>query len=209
MENIILIGTVAFVHLLGAISPGPNFLITVKNSLSYSRKTGIYTVLGITTGYLIYIILCLTGLAIIISKSVIIFSIIKYLGAGYLIYLGIKSLLNKSDIKIGNNKIKKQTDISKFQAIKSGLLVFLANPKAALFWLGIFAVAIPPKTPVSILTIMIIVMCVNGFLWYSLVAVFFTQKKVQSVFLKFQNTFNKIFGGLLILLGLKIALSEK
>jgi RhtB (resistance to homoserine/threonine) family protein len=208
MQNLIIILTIAGIHLLAAISPGPDFVMCVRNSLTYSRKTGIWTAVGFGAGISVHIFYCLAGLAIIISKSILIFNMIKFLGALYLIYIGLKSFFSKpSKIEIGEQKIKK--DISNFQAFKIGFLTNVLNPKASLFFFGLFTLVISPNTPAFVLGIASVIMIINTALWFSLVAIFFTQKRIRKVFERFQNVFNKTLGGLLIALGIKVALIEK
>lgn len=207
MQNIIILLTILGAHLLAVISPGPDFVMAVKNSLSYSRRIGIWTAVGFGLGIMVHIIYSLAGLALIISQSILIFNVIKYMGAGYLIYIGLKSLLSKkSHINIHDQQKKKE--ISKWQAIKMGFLTNALNPKATLFFLSLFTLIISPDTPNSILAIASVMMVIDTILWFSLVAIFFTQKAIRQGFDRFQGLFNKTFGGLLVLLGVKVALSD-
>ena len=80
--------TIAVVAILGAMSPGPNIVVVTKNSLTYSRKTGIYTAFGVSLGVFVHIAYCLISLSFFIAQSALLFNIIKYVGAAYLIYLG-------------------------------------------------------------------------------------------------------------------------
>lgn len=208
MEHLALIGTVTLIHLLAVISPGPDFIMAVKNSLSYSRKTGIWTAFGFGLGISVHIFYCLAGLAVLISQSILVFNIIKLLGAGYLIYIGLKSFYSKSS-NIEINETQQKTDISPAKAIKIGFLTNILNPKATLFFLSLFTMVISPNTPNSILAVLSIIMIVNTTLWFSSVAIFFTQKKIRNAFDKFQGIFNKVLGGLLIGLGVKVALAQK
>lgn len=208
MENLALIGTVAAVHLLTAISPGPDFLMAVKNSLTYSRKTGIFTAAGFGLGISVHIFYSLAGLAVLISKSILIFNFIKIMGAAYLMYIGAKAFLSKSShLKINNEE--KKNDISPLSAIKIGFLTNVLNPKATLFFLGLFTLVISPETPRSVLLTVAVIMVLNTILWFSLVAIFFTQKRIRSIFERCENFFTKLFGGFLILLGIKIAISRE
>ena len=206
MEYLPLIISVTLIHLLAVMSPGPDLIMAIKNSLTYSRKTGIYTAIGFGGGIAVHILYCVLGLAFIISESIIVFTILKFLGAAYLIYIGVMSLLSKSsDLNIQESD--KKTDISHFEAIKIGFLTNVLNPKATLFFLSLFTLVISPDTPNSIIGILSAIMIINTALWFMLVAVFFTQPKIRTVFNRFQGVFNKIFGGLLIALGLKVGLS--
>lgn len=208
MQYLPLIGTVALVNLLALISPGPDFIMCVRNALTYSRKTGIYTAIGFSAGISIHIIYCVAGLALIISKSIIVFNFFKFLGAGYLIYIGFKSITSKSShLEIKDQEKKK--DISPLAAIKIGFLTNVLNPKATLFFLSLFTMVISPNTPGLILGILSAIMIIETFIWFSLVSIFMTQKRIRSVFEKSQNVFNRTLGGLLILLGVKVALTNK
>lgn len=208
METILLILGVLGIHFLALISPGPDFIMVVKNAVTSSRKAGIYTSLGLGIGAGVHILYSSLGLAILISQSIILFNIIKFLGAAYLIYIGIKSLLAKSSpVDISENAEK--TEMTPLQALQSGFLTNILNPKATLFFLSLFTLVITPETPVSVVVFVSIMMIINTSLWFILVTLFFTQKKVHNTFKKFAQFFNKVFGGLLVALGVKVALSGK
>ncbi|MBI2463512.1 LysE family transporter [Candidatus Peregrinibacteria bacterium] len=208
MHSIALIGTVTLIHLLAIISPGPDFIMAVRNSLTYSRKTGIWTAVGFGLGIAVHIFYSLAGLALIISQSILLFNSIKLFGAGYLIYIGVKSFFSKSS-HIELKEHVKKIDISVFSAVKIGFLTNVLNPKATIFFLSLFTMVISPETPSQIMAILSVIMIVDTMLWFSLVAIFFTQKKIRSSFERYQNIFNKTFGGLLIALGVKVALTKK
>lgn len=208
MQYLTLISMVAVIHLLAAISPGPDFIMACRNSLIYSRKTGIWTAVGFGAGIAIHVFYSLAGLALIISKSILLFNAIKFLGAGYLIYIGLKSFFSKSS-KIDLGMSDQKEDLKRLAAVKIGFLTNVLNPKATLFFLSLFTFVISPETPFLVLIILGIVMVADTILWFSLVAVFITQTGVRSVFERFQNAFNKTLGGLLIALGIKVALTER
>ena len=206
MQNLTLIGTVTLIHLLAVMSPGPDFIMAVKNSLTYSRRTGIWTAVGFGLGISVHIFYCIAGLALIISKSILLFSVIKYFGAAYLIYVGVKCLLSKSgQIDVGENQ--KKSDIFPVAAVRMGFLTNVWNPKVTLLFLSLFTLVITPGTPASVLGIVSVIMIANTTLWFSLVATFLTHKKIRGVFERFQSKFNKFFGVLLVAIGLKVAVA--
>lgn len=208
MKDLSLIATVTLVHLLGLMSPGPDFFMTARNSLAYSRRTGIWTAFGIAIGISWHIFYCIAGLAFVISRSILLFNSIKFLGAGYLMYIGIKSLRAKSSaVELGEQE--KKSDISRSKALKIGFLTNVLNPKATVFFLSLFTLVISPDAPAGVLAIISVIMIVLTAAWFSLVAVFLTQRRVRSVFNRFQGAFNKTFGGILIALGVKVALTER
>jgi RhtB (resistance to homoserine/threonine) family protein len=214
MENLTLLASICAIHTLALISPGPDFILALKNSITYSRKTGIYTAIGFALGIATHLLYCITGLAFLISQSIIIFNIIKYLGAAYLIYIGFKSFTSKSapvEISTGENSedTTKKADITSLQAIKSGYLTNLFNPKATMYMLALFTMVIKPGTPIGVIVAASAYIVLATMAWFSLVAVFFSQKRVQNFYLKFQKAINRTFGGLLMLLGIKIALTKE
>ncbi len=208
MEFLTLIGTVTFIHLLAVVSPGPDFVMACRNTLAYSRRTGIWTAVGFALGIVVHVFYSLAGLAFIISQSLLLFNTIKFLGAGYLVYIGLKSLLSpSSNINLGVHHEK--VDITRFAAVKMGFLTNVLNPKATLFFLSLFTLVVSPETPILIMLIMGGIMILNTFLWFSLVSIFLSQKQIRSIFERFQSAFSKTFGGLLIALGIKVALTDQ
>ena len=205
MEYLTLIGTVTIIHLLALISPGPDFIVAVKNSLTYSRKVGIFTALGFGLGITIHLFYCIGGLAILVSQSIIIFNLLKLLGAGYLIFIGLKTIISKSSRVVINNKTNK-SEISALKAVEIGFLTNVLNPKATLSLLSLFTIVISPDTPSYILAILCAIMILSTIIWFTLVSIFFTQKKLITAYNKIQGIFNKVLGGLLIGLGITVAI---
>jgi RhtB (resistance to homoserine/threonine) family protein len=207
LENLAIIGTIAFIHLLGAMSPGPDFLMSVRNSLAYSRRTGIFTAVGFGLGVAVHVTYCIAGIAVVISRSLLVFGTIKYLGAAYLLYVGIRSIFTGSPGMKGTPH-RERYDISAFNAVRIGFLTNILNPKATLFFLGLFTIVISPSTPRSVLVIAGLVMVIDTVLWFSFVAVFLNVRHVRTFFERFQGWFGKAFGGLLVLVSIRIAVSR-
>lgn len=114
------------------VVPGPAVLYIVARAIEQGRLAGLTSVLGIATGELIHAIAAAIGLSAILATSALAFSIVKYLGAIYLIYLGITTLLKKP---VPQNT---QVDPAKplIQIFRQGIIVSVLNPKAALFFLA-------------------------------------------------------------------------
>ncbi|MFP5113718.1 LysE family translocator [Bacillaceae bacterium C204] len=112
--------------------PGPAVLLTISQTAQGGRKTGIITGIGIAVGDLIHTVAAVLGLSAILMTSALAFEIVKYLGAAYLIFLGIKSILEKSK-KQEQTAFKKSSTVTSF---RQALLIELLNPKTALFFLA-------------------------------------------------------------------------
>src|SRR3989344_3649310 len=112
--------TVVLIHLLAVMSPGPDFVMISRNSMIYSRRVGVYSAVGLGLGIMVHVTYSLIGIEFIISRSIILFSILKFIGAGYLIYIGYKCLRAKPQT-MQSLETQNQT-MSKFSAIRMGFL---------------------------------------------------------------------------------------
>lgn len=198
--------TVASLHFLAVVTPGPDFAVVTKNALAYPRREAIITSLGIALGIAVHSTYCILGLAIVIAKSLIIFDIIKYLGAAYLLYLGIKIWLPHKPQVTESKAGHMAPSISQWQAFKEGLLCNLLNPKATLFTLGMYTLAIKPGTPWWERTFYGVWMVLVTFLWFSLVSVIITNPHVREKIWRIQPIAIKVMGVLLIIFAINLAL---
>lgn len=199
---------VAGVHLLAVMSPGPDFVMMLRNSLIYSRKTALFSAVGLGLGILVHVTYSLFGIALIISQSLLLFNIIKYIGAAYLIYIGVQSLRSKKMRQDPAIVVKdKEKDISPFHAVRIGFLTNVLNPKATLFFLALFTQVIDPSTSLIIKVAYGLEMSIVTALWFSVVAVFMTQPIVRNRFIGVKHYIERFFGAILIGLGIKVALS--
>lgn len=202
--------TVAIVHLLAVMSPGPDFAMVTRNSLIYSRKVAIYTSLGIALGISVHVAYSLFGIGFIISKSILLFSIIKYIGAAYLIYIGYKSLRAKPTVEVAQDQTQvpmAAKTITAKSAIWSGFLTNALNPKATLFFLALFTQVIDPLTPKSIQLVYGFEMMFITFIWFSIISVIFSNSLIKSKIGRVQHHVERVTGVVLIALGIKVALS--
>ena len=200
--------TVALVHLMAVMSPGPDLVVCIKNTLKYSKSVGVWTALGFACGVLVHITYCLLGIALLISQSILLFNIVKLMGAAYLIYLGAKALFTASNSKLDFKVQPTKKMLKPWQASRDGFLTNLLNPKATLYFLGFFSVMIPPDLATSSLIFITVTLFVLTFAWFSFVATVMTIKPIRDQFLRIEKRADQVFGGILILLGLKVATAK-
>jgi RhtB (resistance to homoserine/threonine) family protein len=193
--------------LLAAISPGPDFALVTRNSLMYSRKAGIYTAFGISVSILIHATYCILGLAILISESPFAFNIMKYLGASYLIYIGIKSLFAKRDRELIQVNHASQS-IKGSQLFYQGLLCNLLNPSVIMFFLAFFTMVVPGHTLALEAGYALEISAIQ-MIWFSTLAFMLTHPYVKRNLNRIQFYIVKMMGALLVGFGLKIATLSK
>jgi threonine/homoserine/homoserine lactone efflux protein len=121
--------------------PGPATLLTVARATSSGTKVGIATGAGIAAGDVIHTIMAIIGVSAIIAASTLLFSIIKYIGAAYLVYLGIRAILQKQPAAISDGTLP----VSASQAFRQAVLAEVLNPKTALFFLAFLPQFVRPE----------------------------------------------------------------
>jgi threonine/homoserine/homoserine lactone efflux protein len=195
--------------LLLNLTPGNDMLYVASRSVSQGINAGIASAAGIFIGCFVHIIAAVLGLSLIISKSAYLFQLIKFAGAGYLIYLGIKALLSKP---IVNTTDQKPIKANYWKLFKQGIITNALNPKVAIFFLSFLPQFIDPASPffkfqlftlgvwfdLQGTAVLIVAACLLG--------------KTKDFFKKNPKVWmiqEKITGIILIGLGIKIALASK
>jgi threonine/homoserine/homoserine lactone efflux protein len=204
LEDLILIVTVTLVHLLALISPGPDFFLACRNSIQYSSTIGMWTAVGFGMGVAIHISYTLFGLTWASAQSNFLLDLIKYLGAIYLIYLGISSIFSKRALIQTTTEHTPHPNINRFVAIRMGFLTNLLNPKATLFFLSLFTIIIGPEVKLSVIILLSFILVSSTIIWFSWVAIFLDQQKIRNLIEAYQLEFNRFFGLLLIVIGIRI-----
>ncbi len=125
------------------LTPGVDTMYILTRSITQGRRAGVYSVLGITTGGLIHTTLAAFGLSIVLAKSAFAFNMIKYIGVAYLVYLGIKMIIERNNLF--DNKTQKIETTDLFKIYRQGLLTNVLNPKVALFFLSLLPQFINPQ----------------------------------------------------------------
>lgn len=210
MTGIINYETFLLTGLLLNITPGNDTIFILSRSMAQGKKAGIMSVLGIATGSLIHTLLAAFGLSMIITKSILAFNIIKYAGAAYLLYVGYKMLTDKA--KLNTDTAISGSLINLKKIYRDGVFTNVLNPKVALFFISFLPQFINPNATNTIVPFIKlgITFTVTGTIWCLILvkfaSVIFSKLNSNN---KLSNYVNKTCGGVLIALGIKIALSTK
>ena len=199
--------TVALVHLLAVASPGPDFAVVVRESVASGQRNGSWTALGVGCGILLHVGYSLLGIGLIVSQSIVLFNIFKWLAAGYLLYLGIQALRarpSNADMSVAGSPGLQ----SARKAFVTGFVTNGLNPKATLFFLSLFTVVIDPHTPLLVQALYGVYLAFATALWFCLVAWLFSRARVRSGFARMGHWFDRVTGAVLIGLGVRLAVSE-
>lgn len=202
--------TLALVHFLAVIAPGPDFAITIRQSIRFGRSIGIATALGIGAGISLHVGYTLLGVSALLHSYPWLLTLTSLIGATYLGYLGINlmrsiprsSYSNFANTTSLNGNIKNNPSLK--QSFLLGFLTNATNPKATLFFLAIFTTLVQPETPFFIQGIYGLWMCAVNATWFALVAVLFTVENIRVSFLKIGHWLERMMGIVLIIFSLRL-----
>ncbi|RPI02594.1 MAG: LysE family translocator [Ignavibacteriae bacterium] len=192
------------------LTPGNDTIYILTRSISQGRKAGVVSALGISTGGLAHTIMASLGLSVILSKSIFLFDVIKYTGVIYLVYIGLKTIISKSNPFIHQANFERFIDYK--QIYKQGFLTNLFNPKVALFFLSFLPQFINPhvnNTPLPFL-LLGLTFLTTGTIWCLFLAY---ASSFLSILLRENNRVStiahKLSGMIFIGLGFKLALEKR
>lgn len=191
------------------LSPGPDILYILSKTIAQGKKNGFASSLGVCTGALVHVFAAALGLSAILATSAIAFNIVKYVGAVYLLYLGIQALLSKG-ISF-QTAAKKNIETTAWKAFRQGVLIDILNPKAAMFFMAFLPQFVRPElghhsAQLCILGVLVIVIAIP--VEFSIV---FTASQTTKFFRNNPRCsiwLDRLLGSVFIGLGIRLALAE-
>lgn len=200
--------TVFLVGCLAVMSPGPNLAVTLRNSLSFSRRAGLYTALGLAAGNTVHAAYSLAGIGLVIAQSVLLFNLVKWAGAAYLIWIGLQALRAQPRTEVLEATGAPVRELSALAAFRTGLLTNLLNPKVTLFFLALFTQVVEPGTPLALQALYGGTIVGLELVWFGLVAVVMSQGGVRRRFFAVSHWVDRVTGAALVALGVRLAFSR-
>ena len=186
--------------------PGPNHIYIVARSISQGRGAGLASALGVETGTLVHVGAAAAGLSALIASSATAFNVVRYVGAAYLVYLGLRALVRRAPVGV-EVEIESAPHLRTFA---EGVMVNVLNPKVALFFLAFLPQFIDPERgPVAVQTLVlgavILVLALTADIVYALAAsALGTRLRRRTGFGRMQQ---RLTGGVYVALGAVAALS--
>jgi threonine efflux protein len=178
MEAFAVLLAVFGVFIPALILPGPDFVAVVRSSMTRGASAGLLTTIGVSAGLGFYATLSLLGLSALLVEYQWLTWVVRVLGGGYLIYLGIK-LLRAKPASVDDAAVQGPVRGS---ALVFGFLVTLTNPKAIVLFASVFATAVTGSTPTWLMALMIGIVVACSLVWYSIVSLFMSSAPVMRRF---------------------------
>jgi threonine/homoserine/homoserine lactone efflux protein len=198
------------VWLIVVVSPGPDFLVTVQQASSRSRRHGIVTGLGVCSGLVIWSAGSMVGLSVLFARLSWLYDIVRYAGAAYLVYLGVRTLWSTRRDGDGM-RVAPQPPVRTgglWPAWRIGFLTDLGNPKAAAFFSSLFGALLPDGTGPAVRVAVVAGIVGLATAWYVAVAVLFGLGPVATLYRRARRWIERVMATLLIALGGRLALDR-
>ncbi len=195
--------SLATICILGAMSPGPSLAVVVRNTLTGGRSEGIKTALAHGFGVGLYAFATAAGLAVLLAGSPWLFTIVQWLGAFFLAYLGFKSLFSGHS-EMGE-AVQSGTDpLCHVNGLRSGFLTAFLNPKLAIFFAALFSQFVSAHAGLGEKIIMALTAAVIDAVWYLFVALSLSHSRVFDFLRQKTGLLNRAFGVILIFLAIRV-----
>jgi len=195
--------SVATITVLAVISPGADFAMVTRNSMLRSRRAGVLTAAGIALGVWVHVAYSMAGIGLLIARSIWLFSLLKWVGAAYLVYLGV--MLLRARRANAGEACAGFLPLSDFTALKTGFLTNALNPKTTLFVVALFTQVISRDTALAVQLGYGAFMSLAHFAWFALVACAFSSPVARRFVASSRHLIERGIGAALVGLGLALA----
>lgn len=195
---------VALLHLMAAISPGPSVLMAARTGVTHGFRAATGVAIGIGIGGVIWATAALFGLSLLFAYAPVLLTAFKILGGAFLIYMAFK-LFRQADAPLNTDESVTAPSLGK--GIILGMVTQLANPKPAILFAAIFLGTVPSNAGAPVIIALLAIVFFNETAWNILVGRIFSLERTRRSYLSLKGTIDRIFGGLLGVLGAKIAIT--
>jgi threonine/homoserine/homoserine lactone efflux protein len=200
MDAAISILSIAGAVTLGAMSPGPSFVMVARTAVASSRADGLAAALGMGVGGVLFACAALLGLHVILTAVPWLYLGLKLVGGAYLIYLGCMIWRGaRRPLQIGEG-----VPSTSRRSFLLGLLTQVSNPKTAVVYASIFVALLPQEVPLAAMLVLPVAIFVIEAGWYSIVALALSAPSPRAAYLRWKVWVDRAAGGAMGLLGIKL-----
>ncbi|WP_280814860.1 LysE family translocator [Variovorax sp. TBS-050B] len=193
---------------IGAMSPGPSFVMVARTAVSSSRGDGLAAALGMGAGGIVFAIAALVGLQAAFLAVPALYLAVKLAGGAYLVYLGVRIWRGaREPLSVPQQAGPAGTRGHARRAFLLGMGTQISNPKTAVVYASIFAAFLPREVPLALaLAVPVAIFCIET-AWYAIVALALSSAAPRAAYLRYKAWIDRAAGGVMVLLGLKLLAS--
>jgi len=203
MEGVFAVLGIAGAITLGAMSPGPSFVLVARTSVARSRADGLAMALAMGVGGVLFALLALAGVQVVLATVPVLYGILKVLGGVYLVYLAWMLWRHGAEpIELAKAGTTSQ------RAFWLGLATQVSNPKTAVVYASVFVSLLPKEMPLwAMLVLPLVIFCIEAG-WYSMVALALSSPAPAAAYLRWKRWIDRAAGGVMGLLGVKLVFTR-
>jgi threonine/homoserine/homoserine lactone efflux protein len=189
--------------LLGAMSPGPSFLVVARTAVASSRARGILAALGMGFGGAAFALAALPGLQLLLTAAPAIYKALQVVGAAYLLWIAVRLWQSApKPLEMADHAAVRQN--SRRRALLLGLATQLSNPKTAIVYASVFSAVLPRQPSLSAVAALSVAVFAIEFGWYALVAIAFSTGSARQAYARGKKWIDRLAAGAMTALGVKI-----
>ena len=208
MELALALAGLALVHLLAVASPGPSTVLVIQSAAVGGRRGGLLAALAMALGALVWAMAALLGLQALFTHFDWLYAVFRFAGAVFLLYLALMLWRHARD-PLPDLAAGAVAPVSGRQGFVRALALQLSNPKVMVFFGSIFLSVLPPEMPGWMVAAVLAIVTVNEFTWFALLTLLFSGGPARAFYRRAKFWLDRIMGGALALLGLRLALSSR
>jgi threonine efflux protein len=201
---------------VAAMIPGPDTAMILRNCLLFSRRDGFFTALGICCGLCVHTALALAGIGLLIAQSLLLFTLVKWAGAAFLVVMGTRALLARrhagapatATTAAGTAREPLRPGLGGRAAFQLGFFTNVLNPKAPLYLLAAFTQVVHAGTPLPLLAVFGGEIALAALLWYVLLTAVLSHPRVRAPLAAAGHWIERAAGLVFIALGVRLALAR-
>jgi len=193
--------TVLAIYLAGVVIPGPNFVAVVHKAVASTRASALALVAGIVVVNIFWASCAIAGIGIVFAAFPWVALVVKILGAGYLIWFGLRLIINAGNTSaVLNNK----AGADNFrQSFVQGVITNIGNPKSMAFYAAIFSTAAPAHVSSGTFISMLAVVGIVATLWYGSVAIMLSLPAISTAYRRAKKVIDRFCGSVIVLMGIR------
>ncbi|MDF3837650.1 LysE family transporter [Cupriavidus basilensis] len=201
---------VATITVLAVVSPGPDFAMVMRNSYLHGRRAGLLCAFGIALGVQVHVFYTMFGVALLMEHAHGLLSLVKILGAAYLIWIGIRTLRKRAPepAAMAGAPAAAAPALTSPGALKMGFLTNALNPKTTLFVVSTYTQVVHAQTPLPVQFGYGLFMSLAHLAWFSLIACCFTTPALRAAMLRRQRWLDRVIGTVLLGLGIGLGVGN-
>ncbi len=190
--------TIAIMHFVAVISPGPDFAVVLKQSLQKGLSSALWTSFGISVGILLHVAYSILGISLLINTTPWMYHGLLYIAAAYFIYIGVSALRSQPSSENSVNQKARNVSSRWYKDFGLGFLTNGLNPKATLFFLALFSAAIPEQTELATKVFYGVYLAVATALWFFFLSYVSNIRSIRNGYQRYGYFFDRLMGVVLI-----------